>query len=734
MANKVDIEVQLQISKAMSSIRKLNTNLSRMVSKFNQNNSAVSNMSNKLNSTNSVMNKINNTASKLAGHFTNAGNSTNRLKNDLKTSDIYAKSMAESATQISKALAGLVLGTQFIQAAETYGSAVNKLNNINAQTLGAAGTTTVNGVPQYSQATQNMTSQTLDKIYNSAQSARTNYGQMIGNIGKQAMLAGDAFDNNIDNVIKFNELLAKSYTISGATTEEQMASMTQLTQALGAGVLQGDELRSVREGATMAYQAIEKFAQKVYDTDESLKELGAEGKVTSDLVVAAILQNSDAIDQAMQLSGITVGQFWTMFKNSAFYAFSDTFSEFNKFLAKLSNSVIYESIINEIHLIADAITLVLKGANNLLDVIKKHEEVAKPIIKTIVLLLTVSVIGSLIRVQVATVATFMKFIGLARLTNKELWLIVAVLGVVFTTINLLTGGALSSQAQISSALIATFSIILLIKGALLATKNAFLMVGLIGVGVLGLILAKSIITRNSLVEGVADLVARIVASIIYIKGQLEYFASVVLTTFMNVAGIIATEFTNIVTMAKNMISNLVTVLKSIKNLDNPFTADYTKITEGVESMDSVIKRNESTILKTPSYNEDALNAYNSVYDKITKFGNSIVDGIKQSTNPESISDLNYQSPDISEMLDNIGDTADNTDQISNDLQLVTQDLSFLKDLAELEWKKEFTTASINVSMTNNNNISDKNDIGDIATILKNRLQTELKTVASGTYS
>ena len=86
------------------------------------------------------------------------------------------------------------------------------------------------------------------------------------------------------------------------------------------------------------------------------------------------------------------------------------------------------------------------------------------------------------------------------------------------------------------------------------------------------------------------------------------------------------------------------------------------------------------------------------------------------------------------MLGNISDTADNTDKISNDLKLITQDLSFLKDLAELEWKKEFTTANINVSMTNNNNVSDKNDIGDIATILKTQLQTELKTVASGTYS
>lgn len=738
MANKVDIEVQLQISKAMSSIRKLNTNLSRMVSKFNQNNSAVSNMSNKLNSTNSVMNKINNTASKLAGHFTNAGNSTNRLKNDLKTSDIYAKSMAESATQISKALAGLVLGTQFIQAAETYGSAVNKLNNINAQTLGAAGTTTVNGVPKYSQATQNMTSQTLDKIYNSAQSARTNYGQMIGNIGKQAMLAGDAFGNNLDNVIKFNELMAKSYTISGATTTEQIQSMGQLSQSLGAGILQGDELKSVREGATMAYQAIEKFAQKVYDTDESLKELGAEGKITSQLVVAAILQNADAIDSAMELSGITVGQFWTMFKNSAFYAFSDTFKEFDKFLAKLSNSVVYETVINEIELIATALTYVIKAANNLLDAIKKNEEALKPIIQTIVMLLTVSVVGSLIRVQVATIATFMKFIGLARLTSKELWIIVGILTAVFGTISLVTGGALVSNAQIVSSLIATAGILIAIKTMLMGFSNPILFIGGLVVSVLLGIIAQSIITKNSVIKGIAEVIASVAGagSFIYetinwIGQNFGYQGKIIEQTFKQVC-------INVKTIWDNLIQNLKHGWESFLNgmTFGKYEVRTPKVglTEGVSGLGHLydsVKDYKPTANPFEAFSSTKDSVYNKVVDALSNIQN-IVSGV--GSIDTSNYGLDYTSPDISDMLDNIGDTADNTDQISNDLQLVTQDLSFLKDLAELEWKKEFTTASINVSMTNNNNISDKNDIGDIATILKNRLQTELKTVASGTYS
>lgn len=733
MANKVDIEVELKISKAMSSIRKLNSQLRNSVNSFNKNNAIVSKISNGLNSSNNSLNKMVGNSNRLHNSLKGASNSTNKMKSDLKTSDIYAKSMAESATQISKALAGIVLGTQFIQAAETYGSAVNKLNNINSQMLGSAGVTTVNGVPQYSQATQDMTEEQLDKIFNSAQSARTNYGQMIGNVGKQALLAGDAFGNNMDNVIKFNELMAKSYTISGATTEEQLASMTQLTQALGAGVLQGDELKSVREGATMAYNAIEAFAQKVYDTDESLKELGAEGLVTSDLVVAAILENADAIDQAMELSGITVGQFWTLFKNSAFYAFSDTFSEFNKFLAKLSDSIIYEIVIEYIYGIAKALTYVFKLANSSLDLVEKYEDVIKPMLQGIILLLTAKLGIALVNLQREIVKTILSFLGLKTVVTPQLLQIIGIVGILYASIYNFTNGSIDSIVAMTSAIIGAASAFLILNGVISFSKHAFRSLGMVALGVLGLVLVKSLLTKNSIIEGVADLVANIVAAIVYLKGQLEYFVSVVVTTFMNVAGIIANTFGNIVTMAMNTISNLVTALNSLKNLENPFKADYKSITDGVESMDSVIKRNESVFLKTPTYNEDALNAYNSVYDKIVNIGNSLKDKYNEALTPDT-TPLDVQSPDISDMLGDISDTADNTDKISSDLNLITQDLSFLKDLAELEWKKEFTTANINVSMTNNNNISDKNDIGDIATILKTQLQTELKTVASGTYT
>lgn len=72
---------------------------------------------------------------------------------------------------------------------------------------------------------------------------------------------------------------------SGATATESSAALLQLKQALGSGVLQGDELRSLREQAPAAAQAI---AREMGVTIGELKKLGSEGKITTDIVLRAL--------------------------------------------------------------------------------------------------------------------------------------------------------------------------------------------------------------------------------------------------------------------------------------------------------------------------------------------------------------------------------------------------------------------------------------------------------------
>jgi tape measure domain-containing protein len=91
---------------------------------------------------------------------------------------------------------------------------------------------------------------------------------------------------------------------SGATAEESSAALLQLKQALGAGVLQGDELRSIREQAPAVGQAI---AKEMGVTIGELKKLGSEGKITTDIVIRALAK----------LRGEKLGQLSAQFNTSA---------------------------------------------------------------------------------------------------------------------------------------------------------------------------------------------------------------------------------------------------------------------------------------------------------------------------------------------------------------------------------------------------------------------------------
>ena len=98
---------------------------------------------------------------------------------------------------------------------------------------------------------------------------------------------------------------------------------------------------------------------------------------------------------------------------------------------------------------------------------------------------------------------------------------------------------------------------------------------------------------------------------------------------------------------------------------------------------------------------------------------------------------NYEIPDYhnmdggSKLLKGIkGDTGD----IKDSVDLTTEDLEYLRKVADMEWKKEFTTASITVDMSNYNTINGDNDLDGIVTRLSDRLYEELDAVANGVYA
>ena len=148
-------------------------------------------------------------------------------------------------------------------------------------------------------------------IYTSAQRTGSVYTTMANGVAKMRMQAGDVFQNN-GETIAFLETMNKSFVVGGASIEGQKSAMLQLTQAMASGKLQGDELRSLAETSPALIQAI---ANKLGVSRGEVKKLGADGKITADIVKTAMLEASDTIDKQFRNMPLTWGRSWQNFLN-----------------------------------------------------------------------------------------------------------------------------------------------------------------------------------------------------------------------------------------------------------------------------------------------------------------------------------------------------------------------------------------------------------------------------------
>ena len=290
----------------------------------------------------------------------NTANSSKKLNNNLNKSNTILGGMVSKMKRLATIYLGVMGARALFTTADTITASENRLNNSNASILGD------DPSDGYSKETIKATEQAMNKMFAASQRARTGYADMMANVSKSMVLAGDAFGNNMDNAIAFQETMAKAYTVGGASAAEQASSMYQMIQALGSGILQGDELRSVREGAPLAYKAIEEFAQGVYNTEESLKELASQGKITSDIVVAAIANASDSINDSFNASAMTWAQAWTYIKNVAVDAIRPIQNTLNEFISSDAAQVLLYGIESAIRFIGAAINWIFAMLSSLI--------------------------------------------------------------------------------------------------------------------------------------------------------------------------------------------------------------------------------------------------------------------------------------------------------------------------------------------------------------------------------
>ena len=300
--------------------------------------------------------------------------------------------------QISSALNGITVGIGAVTAAA--GLAAKKIANISDTVIQTrARLDLMNDGMQTTEELQ-------QKIYDSATRARGAYQSTADAVSKMGILAGDAFSSN-DEIIAFMEQVNKQFTISGTSTEGVQAAMLQLTQAMGSGVLRGEELNSVLEQAPTIVQTIAKHLGVNVGT---LREMAAEGLITSEVVKTALLGAAEETNAKFESMPKTFGQVWTDFKNRALFAFQPVLEKINE----LANSGQLDAMLDQA---ANMLTNLGDAALSVFTWMSEHGDIVKA-----------ALIGIGVAITGMTVA--MWAFNIAAMANPVVWIVLAIIAAV----------------------------------------------------------------------------------------------------------------------------------------------------------------------------------------------------------------------------------------------------------------------------------------------------------------
>lgn len=239
------------------------------------------------------------------------------------------KSVAEASNRVAKEAAGIRAeiksivaqmnkGLQFAGAVTGIGLVANKVKDVAVAAAQTADELTsirsrINLINDGSQTTAEI----MDKIYGAANRSRGSYIDMADSVAKLNMLAKDAFSSN-DEAIAFVEQLNKQFKISGASVQEASAAMYQLTQAMAAGKLQGDEFRSIMENAPLLAQSI---ANEMGLSVGQLKEMSSQGLITADIIKNALLGSAEETNEKFAEIPMTFAEVGQSIQNQLIQAF-----------------------------------------------------------------------------------------------------------------------------------------------------------------------------------------------------------------------------------------------------------------------------------------------------------------------------------------------------------------------------------------------------------------------------
>ena len=508
------------------------------------------------------------------------------------------------------------------------------------------------------------TEQLQDKIFQSAQRSRASYQTTADVVAKLGQRAGDAFSSN-EETIAFAENLNKSFVIAGASQAEMASASLQLTQALGSGVLRGEELNAVFEAAPNIIRTIADYIDVPIG---QIRNMASEGQITADIVKNAMLSSTEAINKQFESIPMTFSQVGTVIGNTLLQTFEPV------------------------------IQFIGKGAQFIYD----NWSTLEPIFWGLV-----TAVGAYVAITgVMTAATWAAKVAqdglnLSLLANPAIWIALAI-GVLIGMI---------------------YKWVKSVGGLEIAWKIAM----------------NNIMTTWDWVQ------IGFFTGVYWIMDLWDKMKLKLATVSVNIANFMGDMKVNVLTILQNMVNGAIDLLNKLINAANKIPGVSIDAINNVTFASDAAIKNEAE----KQAREAGLEAYKNEIEanmadrdaKLIQMQNDAITATAtrqaeiNAAKAEALAKKNDSATsfDYNSMIGNIEDTAGNTAKMADSMDSSSEELKYMRDLAEQEVVNRFTTAEIKVEMNNQNNIASETDLDGMVTYLEDKLYETMVVAAEGVH-
>lgn len=653
------------------------------------------------------------------------GNTERYIRDNVDEQGRFNREIEEGtneANSLMQTIKGAVAAYATIQ---TLSTALNLSDQLTSTT---ARLNLMNDGLQTTQDLQNM-------IYLSAERARGSYQATADAVSKLGLMAGDAFGSS-EEIIAFMEQVNKQFTIAGTEAAGIDAAMLQLTQAMGSGVLRGEEYNSILEQAPNIIQAIADYMEV---PKGQLKDMAAEGQITADIVKAAMFAAADETNAKFESMPKTFSQIWTSFQNTALMAFQPVLQRMNE----IANSEAFQEFVNNA---IEGLSMVAGIALEIFDLLVGVAGVVAD---------NWSWLSPIIYGVAAALAVYYGWLLLtkgAEMAMAAVHGIVAVAKGIMAAATMLVTGATwaetTAQYGLNAAMYAcpiVWIIILIIAlialfYAAVAAVNKFAGTSVSATGIIcGAFMVALAFIGNifvalwNLVVDVFVLIYNLVATVANFIGNV----------FTDPIGAICRLFFDLADTVLGILQALASAIDAI------FGSNLAGSVQGWRDslggwVDDTFGKGEEVMAKM---NADDMKLGRFEYGEAWDAGYSFGEGIDQSIanfDPSSLFDTNVPGADDYANLGSYGsgiggigsgvdDIAGNTGKIADSMDITEEDLKYLRDIAEQEAVNRFTTAEITIEQTNHNTVSGKMDLDGIVSGLTDAANEAVDKIAEGVH-